>query len=129
MDREIGQYAGGDRRVSPWQITRWTCDRAAPTGCVCAHRRGQSIGSAANAEVREPERLVFTFAWEDKEGRPGHETIVTVNFAEYGAQTELTLHQAVFETVTARDLHQGGWASALECLAEYLAQARLTALG
>ena len=74
-------------------------------------------------EVVEPERLVFTFAWEDAEGRPGHETVVTVDFAEVGARTRLTLHQAVFETVTARDLHQGGWASALECLAEYLAQA------
>ena len=73
-------------------------------------------------EVVEPERLVFTFAWEDAEGRPGHETVVTVDFAEVGARTRLTLHQAVFETVTARDLHQGGWASALDCLAEYLAQ-------
>jgi uncharacterized protein YndB with AHSA1/START domain len=73
-------------------------------------------------EVVEPERLVFTFAWEDAQGRPGHETVVTVSFAEYGAKTKLTLHQAVFETVAARDLHQGGWASALECLAEFLAQ-------
>jgi len=46
---------------------------------------------------------------------------VTVSFAECGAKTKLTLHQAVFETVTARDLHYGGWASALDCLAEYLA--------
>jgi len=72
-------------------------------------------------EVVEPERLVFTFAWEDSEGKPGHETVVTVTLAEFGAKTKLTLHQAVFETVTARDLHQGGWASALEWLAEYLA--------
>jgi len=72
-------------------------------------------------EVVEPERLVFTFAWEDSEGTPGHETVVTVTLAEFGAKTKLTLHQVVFETVTARDLHQGGWASALECLAEYLA--------
>src|ERR1700730_16290519 len=73
-------------------------------------------------EVGEPERLVFSFAWEDAQGRPGHETVVTVSCAEYGAKTKLTLHQAVFETVTARDLAQGGWASALECLAEFLAQ-------
>ena len=73
-------------------------------------------------EVVEPERLVFTFAWEDSEGKPGHETLVTVTLAEFGAKTKLTLHQAVFETVTARELHQGGWASALECLAEYLAR-------
>lgn len=72
-------------------------------------------------EVVAPERLVFTFAWEDAEGKPGHETVVTVTLAEYGAMTKLTLHQAVFETVTERDLHQGGWESALECLAVYLA--------
>jgi hypothetical protein len=48
--------------------------------------------------------------------------VVTVSFAEYGAKTKLTLRQALFETVTARGLHQGGWASALECLADYLSQ-------
>src|SRR5262249_59946299 len=57
----------------------------------------------------EPERLVFTFAWENKEGKPGHEKVVTVSFAEYGAKIKLTLHQASFETVTARDLHHSGW--------------------
>ena len=73
-------------------------------------------------ELVAPQRLVFTFAWEDAQGRPGHETVVTVTFDEHGAKTKLTLHQAVFESVTARDLHQGGWSSALECLADYLAQ-------
>ena len=77
-------------------------------------------------EMAAPERLVFTFAWEDAQGRPGHETVVTVTFAEYGAKTKLTLRQAVFESVTVRDLHQGGWNSALECLADYLAQNRNT---
>src|SRR5882724_360388 len=71
-------------------------------------------------EVAEPERLVFTFAWEDAEGKPGHETVVTVTFAEFGGKTKLTLHQAVFETVSARDSHQSGWTSTLERLAEYL---------
>jgi uncharacterized protein YndB with AHSA1/START domain len=74
-------------------------------------------------EVVEPERLVFTFAWEDAEGRPGHQTLVTVTFADLDGKTELTLHQAAFETVTARDAHQRGWTSALERFAEYLATA------
>ena len=74
-------------------------------------------------EVAEPERLVFTFAWEDAEGKPGHETVVTVTFAEHGAKTRLTLHQAVFETVAARDSHQAGWTSTMERLAEYLTTA------
>jgi uncharacterized protein YndB with AHSA1/START domain len=75
-------------------------------------------------EVVEPERLVFTYAWEDAEGNPGHETVVTVTFADLAGKTELTLHQAVFETVTARDAHHGGWTSCLERFAAYLADTR-----
>lgn len=74
-------------------------------------------------EVVEPERLVCTWAWEDAEGTPGHETLLTVSFAEQGARTKLTLHQAVFESVTARDAHQEGWTSGLDRLAEFLAKA------
>ena len=74
-------------------------------------------------EIVEPERLVCTWAWEDAEGKPGHETLLTVSFAEHGGKTKLTLHQAVFESVTARDSHQGGWTECLDRLAEYLAEA------
>jgi uncharacterized protein YndB with AHSA1/START domain len=74
-------------------------------------------------EIVEPERLVFTFAWEDEEGRLGHETLVTVTFADHGGRTKLILHQAVFESVTARDSHREGWTETLERLAAYLAQA------
>ena len=73
-------------------------------------------------EIVEPERLIFTFAWEDAEGKPGHETLVTVSFAEQGAKTKLTLHQAIFETVARRDEHQRGWTSTLVRFAEYLAK-------
>jgi uncharacterized protein YndB with AHSA1/START domain len=74
-------------------------------------------------EVVEPERRVFTFAWEDAEGKPGHETVVTVTFADRDGKTELTLRQAVFETVAARNSHQRGWTSTLQRFAEYLANA------
>jgi hypothetical protein len=46
---------------------------------------------------------------------------VTVTFADFGGKTKLTLHQAVFESVTARDSHKGGWTSCLERFASYLA--------
>jgi uncharacterized protein YndB with AHSA1/START domain len=75
-------------------------------------------------EVVEPERLVFTFAWEDGEGKPGFQTVVTVTFAERGDKTELTLCQAVFETVEARNSHHRGWASTLQRFAQYLAENR-----
>jgi uncharacterized protein YndB with AHSA1/START domain len=75
-------------------------------------------------EIVEPERLVSTYAWADAEGKATRpETLLTVTFGEHGNKTKLTLHQAVFESVTARDLHSGGWSSSLERLAEYLATA------
>src|SRR3989475_7763864 len=63
-------------------------------------------------EIVEPERLVCTWAWEGAEGKPRHETLLTVTFAEHGAKTKLTPHQAVFETVTARHWPPDGLASA-----------------
>ncbi|SRR5260221_12233114 len=73
-------------------------------------------------EVVEPERLVFTFAWDAPPGRRGHETLVTLTFAEHQGKTTLTLRQAVFESVEERDGHRGGWSSAFDRLAELLAQ-------
>ncbi|MGH6892427.1 MAG: SRPBCC domain-containing protein, partial [Dongiaceae bacterium] len=70
----------------------------------------------AYREIVEPERLVFTWAWLDERGKPRHETVLTVTFTEYGKKTKLALHQAIFESVTARDAHQGGWISGLDCL-------------
>jgi uncharacterized protein YndB with AHSA1/START domain len=74
-------------------------------------------------EVLEPERLVFSWAWEDAQGEPGHETLVSVDFVEVGAKTKLIVHQAVFESIEARDAHQRGWTGCLDCLEEYLATA------
>jgi uncharacterized protein YndB with AHSA1/START domain len=72
-------------------------------------------------EIVEPERLVFTYVNEDADGRPGPETVVTVSFEEQGGKTKLTLHQTGFESIGARDAHEGGWTSCLERFAEYLA--------
>jgi uncharacterized protein YndB with AHSA1/START domain len=85
-----------------------------PTGSL--HRR-----RGAYREIVAPERLVFTYAWEDAHGALGPETIVTVTFAELGAKTRLSLHQAVFETASACDSHREGWASCLSRFADFIA--------
>jgi uncharacterized protein YndB with AHSA1/START domain len=73
-------------------------------------------------ELVEPERLVFAGCWADAEGQPkGPETTVTVTLEDLEGKTRLTLRQRIFESVTARDAHRGGWTSSLERLAEYLA--------
>lgn len=72
-------------------------------------------------EIVRPERLVFTYAFEDGAGNVGHETLVTVTFAEHEGKTKLTVNQAVFETVVVRDDHVRGWGEALDRLAQYAA--------
>ena len=75
-------------------------------------------------EVVPPERLVMVGSWADANGNPTRpETTLTLLFDDVGGKTKLTLHNAIFESVTARDLHNGGWNSALDCLTEYLAAA------
>lgn len=75
-------------------------------------------------EVVAPERLVMAGAWTDAHGKPtSPETLLTVTFEEQQGKTKLTLHQALFESVTARDAHRGGWNSSLDRLAEYVAKA------
>jgi len=71
-------------------------------------------------EIIDPERIVFTFAWEDADGRLGRETLITVTFEDVGAKTRLTLRQGGFDSVAWRDDHVGGWTSCLERFGEYM---------
>jgi uncharacterized protein YndB with AHSA1/START domain len=122
--------------TEPEQVARWW----GPQGFVTTHcdmdiRPGGAfrfcMRSAAGTdhwkrgvyrEIVEPLRIVFTFAWEDADGNPGHELLTTVTFDDLGAKTRLTLHQAIFETIEGRDGHRGGWMSCFERFAEYIAQ-------
>jgi uncharacterized protein YndB with AHSA1/START domain len=71
-------------------------------------------------EIIAPERIVFTFAWEDAAGQPGHETLITVRLEEEGDRTRITLRQAVFESIEQRDSHVKGWTSCLQRFADYV---------
>ena len=72
-------------------------------------------------EVVAPERLVFSFAWEDDDGRPEHETLVTITFAEHAGKTEMSFHQSAVASKQSRDNHTRGWSSAFECLDDFVA--------
>jgi len=73
-------------------------------------------------EIVAPERIVYTFAWDREDGSRGHETLVTITFADENGKTKMTFHQAVFDTVPQRDGHRGGWNSTFDRLAEFLAK-------
>lgn len=81
--------------------------------------------SGTYREVIEDELLAFTHAWEDERGKRGHETLVTVRFADQDGKTRITFHQATFESVESRDGHAGGWAECFDRLADHLATLRV----
>jgi uncharacterized protein YndB with AHSA1/START domain len=58
-------------------------------------------------EVRSPERLSFTWSWE---GEPDMgDSLVTVELADRGSLTELTLTHEGLPTEIAREKHAHGW--------------------
>jgi uncharacterized protein YndB with AHSA1/START domain len=73
-------------------------------------------------EIIAPERLVFTFAWEE-EGERGLQTLVTIDFTDQGDRTLMAFHQAPFQSLSERDGHNGGWTQCFDRLAAYLAAA------
>lgn len=69
-------------------------------------------------EIRPPERLVFTWSWEN---RPDYgKSLVTLEFLDNAGQTEMILTQERFPTTESRDAHNKGWVSCLDKLSEYL---------
>lgn len=72
-------------------------------------------------EIVAPRRLVFSFSWDPQDGQAAEDTLVTVTFADRDGKTEMTFHQAGFDTVQSRDGHRGGWRECFADLATYLA--------
>ena len=106
-----------------WSAPACTLD-ARPGGAwrtVMRSPEGQDhVVSGVYREVLPPERLVFTWAW-DEEGGRGHETVVTIELTETPGGTRLELTQGPFESEDRRDRHNQGWSSSLDCLDEALA--------
>jgi uncharacterized protein YndB with AHSA1/START domain len=134
---ESDPKAGGIWRISmrsPRVLPQFTNRYPINSGAIrVTSQRRDSGGDAAHdpewivekqrgvyQEVLKPERLVFTYEFENDARRPLYQTVVTINFTEEGSRTRLTLHQALFESVSARDDHVVGWGEALEHFAAYL---------
>jgi len=72
-----------------------------------------TIVSGIYKEIEEPEKLVYTWAWE---GADSFETLVTVKFHDRDGSTEVELIHERFRNVEERDLHEQGWKGCLSNL-------------
>jgi uncharacterized protein YndB with AHSA1/START domain len=75
---------------------------------------GKYIGHGVYREVKPPEKLVFTWAWDripPKAGDhlPTTESVVTVELFDRGAATEMLFTHELLETTSERDDTDKGW--------------------
>ncbi len=77
--------------------------------------------SGVYREVTPPERLVFTWVWGHGDIE-GIEMLVTLDFQEArDGGTLLTLTHERLPSQNARDRHEEGWTSTLDCLEAHIA--------
>lgn len=67
-------------------------------------------------EVSRPDRLVYTWAWEEEDGSTGHVSTVTVSFQRTGESTTVVLEHTDLPSAESRDRHGIGWEGCLESL-------------
>ena len=70
-------------------------------------------------EVDAPNRLVYTFNWEEPDPED-RETVVTMSFVDLGESTEVVLVHEGFVTEGRLSLHEGGWSDSLDRLQELM---------
>ena len=66
-------------------------------------------------EVHAPNRLSFTFRW-DEPDPDDRETVVVLSLSSLGGATKVSLSQAEFATAERLELHRSGWADSFEKL-------------
>jgi len=126
--------------TDPQKINGWFCTEKVAAISVKAdvrvggryriqtkHVSGEYFTTAGvYTEVQEPERLVFTWAFEKDGSEPDFgeleppETRVTLEFRELGPRTELVLTHDRFVSEQSRNNHEEGWTNILGSLAEYI---------
>ena len=64
--------------------------------------------------IRPPEKLVFTWSWEDDPKKI--DTAVTIDFRDAGSSTEVLLTHEFFPDMAARYSYKKGWSGCLDKL-------------
>ena len=86
---------------------------------------GKYIGHGVYREVKAPEKLVFTWAWDrvpPKEGDrlPTTQSLVTVELFDLGDTTEMVFTHELLESVSERDDSDKGWHGCFLALDQWL---------
>jgi len=83
--------------------------------CIRSSKGEEYWMTGTYREIVEPERIAFSFRWEE-EGERGQDNTVTVTFTEEGTKTRMTFRQAYFDSVEQCDSHFEGWSECMDRL-------------
>ena len=70
--------------------------------------------------IQPPEKLVFSWTWDEPQIDAGTETLVTVEFTEIANGTEVVLKHERFASREACELHKWGWEGTFDKLVTHL---------
>ena len=71
-------------------------------------------------EIDPPNKVVYTWTWDEPNDHAGVETQVTVEFLEKDGGTELVLTHEKLTIGGMKESHMGGWSGALDLLEEVI---------
>ena len=108
--------AGVDIKTSNAGAVRG-CERGSANGAArCPDAGTVHTVRGEYREVRRPERLVYSWSWEEGGERVGHVSTVTVEFLGEGERTTVVLEHSGLESQQSLERHSMGWEGALESL-------------
>ncbi|EJL33268.1 hypothetical protein PMI01_02231 [Caulobacter sp. AP07] len=92
--------------------------------CLTGKEHGDKVWqSGVYREISPPERLVYTFGWDQADGTRTQDTVITVTFADHDGKTLMTFTQAAFATSDACENHRMGWNGSFDRLEALAVQA------
>jgi len=124
-----------DAFIDAAMLERWHCPRGMSVKSASAdarvggawridmrHADGQaSVVGGRFREIRRPERLAYTWKWEESAGpMAGIETLIEIDFTAREHGTELRMRHSGFPLEEARDGHARGWESVFNRLNDVL---------
>ena len=76
---------------------------------------GEHIAYGTYQEIDRPNRLVYTWDWENPDSHMGG-TLISVEFNQVGESTEVIMTHDLFPTEEVMEAHNQGWVSCLNRL-------------
>ena len=71
-------------------------------------------------QIEKPDRLSFTWCWEEPDPHAGIDTLVTIDFFSNNGATDVVISHERLSDREMKDRHSDGWAGALKRLESWL---------